>query len=144
MEEATEATFDITEPFEYAFKGEQRNAGFITLLPPTMKQHSQAAALKQSIIRIVREAVQGAGDDDGDDERVNTEDEVTSEQVVATIYGGQCVEAGVVWIQVKALLKENLALIDGEQKLTTPLMEKMSLKDFESMAGTYIANFTLA
>ncbi len=142
MEEATEVTFDINKPFEYAFKGEQRTAGFVTLLPPTMKQHSQAAALKQSIVRIVTESARSAGDQDPDDTSV--EDEITSKMVVATIYGSTCVDAGVVWEQVKALLKENLALIDGEQKLTTPLVDKMSPDDFESMAGMYIANFTLA
>ncbi len=142
MEEITEKQFDITAPFEYAFKGEQRKAAFVTLLPPTMKQHSQAAALKQSIVRIVTDAVRDADDGDPDDSK--SEEDITSKMVVATIYGSSCVDANVVWEQVKALLKENLALIDGEQKLTTPLMEKMSPSDFEDMAGTYIANFTLA
>jgi hypothetical protein len=64
--------------------------------------------------------------------------------IVATIYGSACVEANVVWAQARALLKENVALVDGEQKLTTPLMEKMSPYDFESMVGEYIANFILA
>lgn len=142
MKEATEITHDLESSFQYAFKGEQRDASFITLTAPTMKQHSQAAALKQSIIRIVTDAVRDAGDDNSDDSK--GEEAITSKMVVATIYGSSCVEANVVWGQARALLKEGVALIDGEQKLTVPLMEKMSPDDFENMAGEYIANFTLA
>ena len=142
MEEVTEVTYELKKPFEYAFKGEQREAQFVSLFPPTMKQHSQAAALKQSIVRIVTDAVRNAGDESS--EGVNTEDSITSEMVVNTIYGSGCVDVSVIWEQVKALLKENVALIDGEQKLTAPLIDKMSPSDFENMAGEYIANFTLA
>lgn len=142
MKEVTEKQFDLTVPFEYAFKGEQRNAEFITLLPPTMKQHSQAAALKQSIYRIVADVARGAGGDDSDDSK--KDEPITSEMVVSTIYGAKCVEATVVWEQAKALLKEGVGLIDGEQKLTSPLIDKMDPNDFESLAGEYIANFTLA
>lgn len=143
MKETNEVTFDLTSKFEYAFKGEQREAGFIALSPPTMKQHHQAAALKQSIIRIVSEAVKGA-DDQEEEKEEEEEKEITSKMVVATIYGSSCVEANTVWGQARELLKGGVALIDGEQKLTTPLMDKMSPEDFENMVGEYIANFTLA
>lgn len=142
MEEVTEKQFDLTAPFEYAFDGDVRSAAFITLLPPTMKQHSQAAALKQSIIRIVTDAVRNADDEDPEDSKAD--EAITAKMVVATIYGSGCVEVNVVWEQVRALLKSGVALIDGEQKLTVPLMDKMSPDDFENMAGEYIANFTLA
>lgn len=142
MKEATEITHDLESSFQYAFKGEQRDASFITLTAPTMKQHSQAAALKQSIIRIVTDAARNANDKDDDSE--DSEGTITSEMIVTIVYANSCVDANVVWEQVRALLKEGLALIDGEQKLTVPLMEKMSPDDFEKMAGAYIANFTLA
>lgn len=144
MEEATQVTYDLKESFQYAFKDDMRDATFITLLPPSMKQHSQAAALKQSIIRMVTDAVRNADSDGEDDSKIKEEEEkITSAMVVATIYGSKCVEVNVVWEQVKALLKSGVALIDGEQRLTIPLMEKMSPEDFENMAGEYIANFTL-
>jgi len=142
MKEVTEITYELKSPFEYAFKGDNRDAAFITLTAPTMKQHSQAADLKQSIIRIVREAVKDSGDDESEDSK--EDEQITSSMIIATIYGSACVEANVVWAQARALLKENVALVDGEQKLTTPLMEKMSPDDFENMVGEYIANFTLA
>jgi len=142
MKEVTEITHDLQSPFKYSFKGDQVEASFITMTAPTMKQHSQAAALKQSIVRIVTDAVRNSNDKEGDEKE--GEDTITAEMIVNTVYGSACVDANVVWEQVKALLKEGLALIDGEQKLTIPLMEKMSPADFETMAGEYIANFTLA
>ena len=144
MKEVTEITYDLKSAFKYAFKDDMRDAQFITLIPPTMKQHSQAAALKQSIIRIVTDAIRGAGSDDENDSKAKEDEKITSKMVVATIYGSSCVEVNVVWEQIKVLLKSGVALVDGEQNLTIPLMEKMSPEDFEDMAGEYIANFTLA
>lgn len=141
MSEPTEVLFELTAPFEYASKGEQREAQFITLLPPTMRQHSQAAALRQSIMRMVAKAQReapAASEDDDEDEGP------TAEMVRSIIYTSEAVEANVVWEQAKALFKEGVALIDGEQKITAPLIEKMSPTDFENMAGEYIVNFTLA
>ncbi len=136
----SEVTYNLTNPFEYAFKGEQREAEFITLTAPTMRQHSQAAALKQSIIKMVTQAVRNSNSDN----EVEEDDPVTAEMVISTIYGSDCVDANVVWEQAKALFREGVALIDGEQKLTAPLIEKMNPEDFEKLTGEYIANFTLA
>lgn len=142
MSEQTEINYTLKNPFKYAFKGDSRTAEFITLTPPTMKQHSQAAALKQSIVRIVTDAVRANEDKDTDDK--DTDDTITSEMIVGTIYGSASINATVVWGQARALLKERVAMVDGEQKLTSELMDKMSPTDFETMVGEYIANFTLA
>jgi len=141
MSEPKEVTAELTDSFEYAYKGDQREAQFISLFAPTMRQHSQAAALKQSIMKMIAKAVKDVDDDSTD---VSDESEVTAEMVITTIYTSECVEANVVWEQAKALFKEGAALIDGEQKMTAPLIEKMSPDDFEKTVGKYIANFTLA
>lgn len=140
----SEVTYNLMNPFEYAFKGDQRNAEFITLTAPTMRQHSQAAALKQSIIKMVTKAVRDAESRDPTENEAEEDEPVTAEMVISTIYGSDCVDANVVWEQAKALFREGVALIDGEQKLTAPLIEKMSPADFEKLTGEYIANFTLA
>lgn len=143
----SEVTYNLMNPFEYAFKGDQRNAEFITLTAPTMRQHSQAAALKQSIIKMVTKAVRDAQSrkpTKKEDEEDEEDEPVTAEMVISTIYGSDCVDANVVWEQAKALFREGVALIDGEQKLTAPLIEKMNPVDFEKLTGEYIANFTLA
>ncbi len=150
MEEKKEFTFELERPFEYAFGGEQRKVGFIALQAPTMKQHSQASSLKQSIVKMVREATERAGNEGGDaderdkDEGINQDDPITAEMVVATIYGSDAVGVNVVWEQAKELFKLGRAMVDGEQKLTAPLIDKMDPDDFEKMVGEYIANFILA
>lgn len=140
--EQSEVNFQLTESFGYAFKGDQREAEFITITPPTMKQHSQASALKQSIITMVTEAVKDSSDKEDKEDKEDDSD-ITAEMVISTIYGSKCVNANVVWEQAKALFKEGVALVDGEQKLTSKLIEEMSPSDFEKLTGEYIVNFTL-
>lgn len=145
MEEAQEVTCNLITKFEYAFKGDLRQAEFITLTPPTMKQHHQAAALKQSIMRTISSFNSDSDDDENaSEEGKSKEDEkITSKMIIQIIYGGS-VEVNVIWGQVRELLRTGVALIDGEEKLTIPLMDKMHPDDFENLAGEYIANFTLA
>lgn len=142
MEELSEVQFDLSKSFEYAFKGDSREAEFIMLSPPTMKQHARAAALKQSITKIVTAAVKDSSDDE--DSEIDEESEITPQMIIGTIYSSSSVDANVVWEQAKALFKDGVALVDGEQKLTASLIEKMKPSDFEKMVGVYIANFTLA
>lgn len=157
MEEKKEFIFNLEKPIGYGSKdGVQVEATFITLLPPTMKQHSQASSLKQSIVKMVREAAERADDDDDDDdekeegkedkkeEGINQDDPVTAAMVVATIYGSDAVDVNVAWEQAKDLFKNGVAMVDGEQKLTAPLIAKMDPDDFEKMVGEYVANFILA
>ena len=47
-----------------------------------------------------------------------------------------------VFINASLLFKSGAALVDGEGTLTTPLMEKMTVEDFEGLVGAYIAAFT--
>ena len=147
MEEPKDFTFELTKSFKYAFKGEQRDAQFISLFPPTMRQHSQASDLKQSINNIVAKAVEDAGvegsEDDDDDDDDDDKEGIAAKQVVSLIYVSTCIKANVVWEQAKALFKEGVALVDGEQKLTKPLIEKMDPSDFEKLVGEYVANFIL-
>lgn len=138
--EQSEVNFQLTKSFGYAFNGDQRQAEFITITPPTMRQHSQASALKQSMVKMVTAAVRDAVDTVSTDDN---DDAVTSEMVVSAIYGSDSIDANVVWEQAKALFKEGVALVDGEQKLTAPMIDKMSPDDFEKLTGEYVANFTL-
>lgn len=142
-EEISECMFSLTKPFEYAFKGKQREASFISLTAPTMLQHSQAAALKQSISRMIVGVAEEVDEDLEDKEDDKGGDGITAKMLVGTIYTSKCVDANVVWEQAKALFKQGVALIDGEQKLTAPLIDKMDPEDFENLVGEYVANFIL-
>ena len=137
--------YNLESPFKYAFKGDTRTASFITLLPPTMKQQKYAASLKQSIMRAARsdvaESTSKAVEKDTED---TTEAEITAELVLALIFGSVGMDVNVIFGQAKDLFTHGAALVDGEEKLTIGLIDKMSVDDFQNLTGDYIANFTLA
>lgn len=152
MKEESEVIYTLEKSFNYSYKGDTREAEFITLLPPTMKQHNQAASLKQSIMKIVQNIIKDekpkgsnpTAEQKDDENAESTDDEITREMIVGAIYGSMVVDANVVWEQAKDLFKQGVILIDGEQKITTPLFDKMHPNDFEQMVGEYVVNFTIA
>jgi hypothetical protein len=153
-------TFELTSGFDYAFKSEQRTATFIELNAPTMKVHGLLSDLTQSVYGAIMDAAEKhaeelrkAGVKPVEQETKEKEDtsssglglEMTSDEVVKTIYVSESVKSNVIWLQASALLTSGkIALIDGEQKLTRALIESMSINDFENMVGEYIANFIVA
>ncbi len=148
--EPTEVTYQIKKPFEYAWKGNTNLASFITLTPPTMRNHSLAAPLKQSISRIVSAAVEKARSSQTENEQnedsfsdENSSEEITAQMVLNSIYTSQVVNVNTVWEQAKKLICDGVALIGGELKFNQQLINKMSPIDFEQMVGLYIANFIL-
>lgn len=149
MSEQESIHHTLESPFEYAFKGETRKAGFISLHAPTMKQHSYAASLKQSIMRSVQsnEGVEKLASNESklvEEEGDKKDGEITSQVVLSLIFNSKGVDVNVIFEQTKELFKHGGALIDGEEKLTTLLINKMSVDDFQNLTGEYIANFTLA
>jgi len=146
--------FNLQTPFNYAFKGEKRDASFISIQPPTMKEHHLASQLKQSIMHMLRKDqldyaevletnpkkatdTEGTGgtDDSG---------ELTPELILALIFSSASIDANVIFGYAKEIFKSGLAQVDGEHKLTYPLMEKMTIDDFQNLTGEYIVNFILA
>ena len=149
--EATEITVTLDNPFTYSYRGDSREAEFITIHPPTMRQHKQAAALKQSIIQMSVKAATGADsteEEEGeavDDPKSEDDEGFNAEEIILTLYASEHVDINVVFQQAEDLLLcQGIAMIDGEQKLNGPLMQKMTPDDFEKLVGEYIANFTTA
>lgn len=152
--ELSEVKYDFLNEFELASKGNIEKASFLILKPPTMQHHPLAAPLKQSISRIVSASVEEAQskattteprktDDETDEVEDEAEDEITSQMVLNSIYTSKNVHANTVWEQAKKLLVNDTAFINGKQKLSTSLINKMSIKDFEGIVGLYIASFIL-
>lgn len=158
IEEPIEVIYHLKNSFKFAHKGDVVEAESITLLPPTMQQHASAAALKQSIYRMLTAM---ATDSDGqtdevlaakeqvDTEKENTDDRNKKQQddidsILNVIYTSKAINANAVWEQAKKLFINNVAMINGEQKMNMVLINKMSIGDFEQMTGIYIINFTTA
>jgi hypothetical protein len=129
---------ELKKPVPYAKKGEIENATFVTLQPPTFKQIDKVAPLKQAFMSAIKE-LEGV---EGTAEPGESEQEITGGQVMAIMYRSQ-VNMAAVFVHAQELFKNGGALLDGEAKLTVPLLEKMELSDIEKLVGEYIANFIM-
>jgi len=132
--------FELTEKFEYASKGDMVQASFIELAPPTSKNMTECAALKQAFYRALPE-----GDDDNSNENPGADEKIaiTGSEVIALILRSKDVELITVLLHAHELFK-SVGLVEGEEKLTKPLIDKISPDDFENMVGEYLINFILA
>lgn len=137
-----EINFELTEPFKYAVKGEQEEAKFITLHAPTSRNMSQIAFLKQAFYRALPK---GQQDDEIKDDTKKKEDDITGEDIMDILMSSMDVDLSKVLIMAKELFTaKNIAFVDGEEKVTKPILESMHPDDFMAMVGEYLANFTLA
>lgn len=151
MEKEKEVLYELKTPFEYAFKGENRTASFISLRAPTMIEHHPASKLKQSIMTMIRttysaDEILEAGNqaDAGNSGDVTKDNEITAELILTLLFSSNNIDINIIFEQAKALFKSGVALIDGEQVLNNPLIQKMTIDDFQNITGEYIANFILA
>ena len=132
----SEHIYELKSPFDYAHKGESIEAGFITLFSPTFKQIDKVAPIKQAFTAAISEVTESV---DVTQEASDEESTVTGPQVMQLMYrwSGDMTS---VFLHAEQLFKSGAALVDGETKLTSPLMEKMTLDDFEGVVRDYIAN----
>ena len=136
-----EYSFELKHPFSYANNGQTNDASFISLKAPTFKQMSQITPIKQAFMLAISDvtdsdAIDKDAKDDDSDDSIN----ITGLQVMQVMYRGSG-DMTKVLLHAEQFFKSGVAMVEGEVKLTTPLMEKMHLDDFEGLVGAYIANF---
>ena len=140
MKEKKEFDFPLTKKIPYAKDGEQVKGSFIKLTPPSSKQLTQCAFLKQSFIRAVTEQARNnpvAEKEADDGVRIKGQD------IIYLLYGSESVDMAKILLSAIELFKSGVATVEGEVKLTKPLLEEMSNDDLEGMLGEYLANFIL-
>lgn len=137
--ESEEVMVELSTGFEYAFKGDTKTAEFITLMPPTFKQIDKIAPIKQAFVRAVT-GLNSDKDRDPDREDGDEDYKIKGLEVIGLLYQSDC-DMVKVLLHAKELFSSGAALVEGEAKLTFPLMEKMDVDDFENLLGEYIANF---
>ncbi len=133
-----EVQVELKKPFGYAHKGDMREASFVTLVAPTFKQMDKIVPIKQAFTAAVKQLQESdMGDSEGSDDDGG---KITGAQVLQLLYVWDGNLAGV-FIHAQELFKSGAALVDGESKMTMPVMEKMAPNDFERITGEYIARF---
>ena len=150
--------YTLIRPFSYAYQGEAVEAQFIELREPTSHNLSEVGALRQGVVQAIR-AVEltrqetessakskAEAPDEPEDVQANDQEEsgITANDVIS-ILASSPVDLAKIYNSARHLiLSKNIARVDGQEKMTLTLFEKMSARDVEMMIGTYIASFILA
>jgi len=66
-----------------------------------------------------------------------------AEDVISMLYMSDVDMNGVLLSAIE-LFNSGVALVDGEQRFTKPIIDTLSPDDLELMTGTYLVNFILA
>jgi len=136
-----EKIYELKTPFTYASKGEQVDAGFITLLEPAYKTMAHFVPIKQAFTSAIQElAESGLGAKNEQSTDSEKDGDIDGSQVIGIMYGWSG-EMSSVFLHAEQLFKSGAALVDGERVLTSEMIGKMAWSDIEAMLGEYIANF---
>ena len=142
MKEITEITYELNTPFEYAFKGEQRNASFITLNAPTVESIGCISRLKQGFMKaITRNKVADSAPKSNDES--DGIDDLDGSMIMTMLSMSDIDYAEYMQTAKATFIDSRTALIDGEEPIRKALMSKMSVSDLEGMTGEYLKVFIL-
>lgn len=122
----------------YAKDGDEVVAEFVQLTAPSSKQLKHTTYLKQSFFRALN-SLQGAAKEEKTDESVD----MKAEDIISMLYMSD-VDMNNVLLSAIELFSSGVALVDGDQRFTKPIIETLSQEDLELMTGTYLVNFILA
>lgn len=136
----SEYIYEVNTPFQYALKGEMQDAKFISITAPTYKQIDKFSPIKQAFTLAISEISEAGETSEVDTSAVDEKNEITAAQILQVMYRSTA-DITKVFLHAEQLFKSGAALINGEDPLTSPLMQKMTAQDFEGLTGAYIANF---
>ncbi len=141
----SDLTVNLKHKIDYDYKGEKVEASFVSISPPTVKHIHLTSVLKQAFqVSAVKNNERNKDKyveekDDKNDSKTENSD------AVAVIYaGGSDINIKEVMLTAKELMTSGLVLVEGEEKLTKPLCDKLDQEDFEEILGAFLVNFILA
>lgn len=136
-----EHTYELKSPIQYARKGEMVDGSFVTMTAPTFREIDKIAPIKQAFMAAISEISSGA-ETPGEDAAAADSGKINGKQVIQLLYSSKGSVADIMR-HAEKLLRSGVFRLDGEEKFTSPLLDKMSLEDFEGLIGDYIANFIM-
>jgi len=151
----TSARYVLKGALSYASRdGEMAEAQFLEMNAPTGKHARQVASLRQAIVRAIvedgrtnpapepAESPVPAPEPSGDEG--TGAPEIAEGIDIINILARSSVDLGDVYKVARDLfVLKGVIRVDGEVPMTTVLLDAMSAQDFETLVGSYIANFTL-
>lgn len=141
----SELTYTLKTKFQYAFKGDMRDADFVILNAPTVQSIGYVAKLKQGFMRAVASQKRDAGDSVGPIEDSSSgQDEITGPMIMSMLSMSDIDYAAYLQTAKAVFSDPGIAMLDGEEPLVKKgLMDKMSADDLEAMTGEYLQAFIL-
>lgn len=131
--------YELKKPFSYSAGGDTHESRFIELKEPTRKDLANFTPIQQAFMKAIKELQNDTAKVE-EAESQEKDGAITSEAVIYLMSQSE-VDMVKVSLFAEQLFKNGSALIDGETSLTSPLMNKMSMDDWNGLVGTYIANF---
>ena len=132
-----EVQYALKNDLSYTNKGDVHSAKFITIKPPSFQQMPHFTPIKQALMAAINEI---STDSVAEKKPDSTDDGINGKQVMQLLHNWSG-ELTKIMLHAKELFRAGAAEIDGEVLMTAPLVDKMSMDDFEGLLGCYIANF---
>lgn len=149
-EEVYEFNYTLRRGFSYHFKGQPREAEFITLFVPTTANIGYVGKLKQGMIH----ALTGGEVTEEDRKRAAEEkeagndkgfDDLTGDMIMSMLAMSKDVDYAEYLNTAKyALIAKGIAMVDGEEPMKGSMLDKVTMPDLESMVGEYLKVFILS
>lgn len=134
----------LQDKFDYASGSGMEEAQFIELVAPTRKSMEHYSPIKSAFMQAVNHLNSETDEETKENAAKNTDDadkEIDAEGVINMMYSCPDVDMNKVFLHADNLFKFGAGKIDGEEKITKPIIEKMSMRDVEGLLGKYIATF---
>ncbi len=136
-----EHTYTLKTPIRYAREGEMVDGSFVTMTAPTFREIDKVAPIKQAFMAAISEVSSGV-EVTAEDAAAADASKIDGKQVIQLLYSSKGSVADIMR-HAEKLMRSGVFLLEGEKEFTSPLLDKMSLEDFEGLVGDYIANFIM-
>ena len=143
MSKDTEIIHELIKPFKYTPKnsGEETDAQFISLQEPSVQQLASCSTLKQAFMRVISKESSGEETSTADTDSSAADDVPMENRIINALYASD--EDMPRLLATAKELFRSVGMVDGEKKLTLPMLDSLCMEDLEMMTGKYLANFIL-
>ncbi len=140
----TEVHYSLKNPFDYAIKGDMKEAKFVILRSPTVSNIANVARLKQGFMKaITSQGNKNSSEVDDTKNKENDLSDLTGDMIMVMLSMSAIDYAGYLETARSIFTDSDVCSIDGEIELSKTLIKKMSADDLESMTGEFLKYFIL-
>lgn len=143
-----EIEFTLSYPITYGHKGKDEEGVSVSMFAPSVAQMKYAGKLKQFVMQAMQQSKSSISDEQREAVRKNKEnsaedeDQITGDDFVMMLASSE-VDYNEAIAAFTELLCSGAGMIDGREKITSFLINKMMFQDLESMLGRYLEHFLL-